>query len=227
MNTISLLLGAVALSIIHAMIPNHWLPFIVIGKAERWSRQETLKITAISGLSHTASTILVGIAVGVIGYKLSSVAGIFTHMVAPLVMVIIGILYVLRREYPAGKPHHHHGEAHHHIRHHSHGERHLEGNSTGDRSGGAMITSLVAAMFFSPCLEIEAYYFTAGTALGWVGIASVSVIYMILTVGGMVLLVDLGRRGGERIKFSFMENHENLITGAILVATGIVTLLAS
>jgi drug/metabolite transporter (DMT)-like permease len=75
-------------------------------------------------------------------------------------------------------------------------------------------------MFFSPCLEIEAYYFTAG-ALGWGGIAVVSMVYLIVTVLGMLLLVDLGRRGVEKMKWHFLEHHEKRVTGLVLVVLGV------
>jgi hypothetical protein len=76
-------------------------------------------------------------------------------------------------------------------------------------------------MFFSPCLEIEAYYFTAG-ALGWGGIAVVSTVYLIVTVLGMLLLVDLGRKGVEKIKWHFLEHHEKRVTGSVLIVLGII-----
>jgi cadmium resistance protein CadD (predicted permease) len=75
-------------------------------------------------------------------------------------------------------------------------------------------------MFFSPCIEIEAYYFHAGTG-GWLGIAIVSIIYLIFTVFGMVLLVYLGRQGVEKIRWNFLEHHEKMITGIVLIVLGI------
>ncbi len=39
---IQVLFGSIALSIVHASIPNHWLPLIAIGRTERWTHRETL-----------------------------------------------------------------------------------------------------------------------------------------------------------------------------------------
>ena len=75
-------------------------------------------------------------------------------------------------------------------------------------------------MFFSPCIEIEAYYFTAGT-LGMSGIIVVSIIYLILTIFGMLLLVDLGNRGVEKLNWHFLEHHEKKIMGIVLIVLGI------
>jgi hypothetical protein len=48
------------------------LPLVAISKAEKWSEGETLKVTTITGFSHTLSTVIIGIIVGMIGYKLSN-----------------------------------------------------------------------------------------------------------------------------------------------------------
>jgi len=35
---ISILTGAFLLSMIHAIMPDHWIPVVMIGKTERWSK---------------------------------------------------------------------------------------------------------------------------------------------------------------------------------------------
>ena len=62
-----LFFGSFLLSIIHATIPNHWLPVVAIGKAENWTQRETLVVTGISGFAHTISTLIIGIAIGFVG----------------------------------------------------------------------------------------------------------------------------------------------------------------
>ncbi|MBI4720173.1 MAG: hypothetical protein HY770_02890, partial [Chitinivibrionia bacterium] len=106
---VQLLIGSVVLSLIHAAIPNHWLPIIAVGKAERWSRAETLWMTAITGFAHTASTILIGVVVGLVGYRLSAIAEFSTHIIAPSILVVLGMILVLRDL----RSKHHHG--HHHA----------------------------------------------------------------------------------------------------------------
>ena len=61
-----LFFGSILLSLVHAAIPNHWLPVVAIGKAENWSQRETLLVAGISGFAHTLSTVLVGITIGII-----------------------------------------------------------------------------------------------------------------------------------------------------------------
>ena len=202
---IQILIGSLVLSVIHASIPNHWIPIVAIGKTEKWSRNETLWVTAITGGAHTISTISVGIIVGLVGYKLSSTHEFATRVVAPLILVILGLIYLI---VDLKRSHHHRNP--------------VEIGSIPKKSKFLIIASLGTAMFFSPCIEIEAYYFTAGI-LGWPGIAVVSVVYLIVTVLGMLLLVDLGCKGAERIKWHFLEDHEKKAMGMVLIALGIFT----
>jgi putative Mn2+ efflux pump MntP len=199
---IQVLTGSFLLSVVHALIPNHWIPLVAIGKTEQWSRRETLGVTAITGIAHSLSTILIGIVVGFIGYKLSGSYAVFSHIVAPLILVGLGVIYLVLDSKG------------------NHGHHHAKNDKISRKSKFAIVTSLAVAMFFSPCIEIEIYYLSA-SALGWLGIGTVSVIYLVVTVLGMLLLVDLGRRGIERVHSHFLERHERGITGALLVFLGI------
>lgn len=200
---VQLLIGSVLLSLAHAVIPNHWLPIIALGKSEGWSRSEMLGVTAITGIAHTLSTIMIGVVVGLVGYQLSSVAALTARVIAPLILVVLGITLVLLDF--RGKGHHHHSP---------------DLDAVPRKSKWTIITSLGLAMLFSPCLEIDAYFFTAGT-FGSLGIFAVSTIYLVVTVLCMLLLVDLGRRGIEKIKWHYLEHHERRITGTILIVLGI------
>jgi len=204
---IHLLVSAFLLSIVHAAIPNHWLPIVAIGKGEKWSRGLTLRVTFISGIAHIASTIIIGLLVGWAGYEFSERYTAIFQWLAPSILVGLGLVYLFLHL----KEHFGHGHHHHH-----HDEKKINRSSV-----TAIITSLTIAMFFSPCIELETYYFTAGSA-GWAGILAVSLIYLIVTVAMMVLLVYLALMGSEKINFHFLEHNERLIISTILILTGII-----
>ncbi len=203
-----IILGAFLLSIVHASIPNHWIPLVALSKTEKWNEKLTLGITAVSGFAHTLSTIIIGIIVGFLGYKLSGSYSFIVGVIAPSLLILLGIIYLVLsiRE---NKHHHHH--------HHSH-EIHID--DVKKKTTSTIIITLVIAMFFSPCLEIESYFFVA-SKLGWKGIISVSVIYTVITIAGMLLLVWLGMKGVRKIKSHFLEHHEKTITGVLLIVLGI------
>ncbi|MBN2274778.1 MAG: hypothetical protein JXR41_11445 [Bacteroidales bacterium] len=196
-------IGSIALSIIHALLPNHWLPLIAIGKTEVWSERETLSAALITALAHIASTIIIGIAVGFIGYKLSDAVGLVSSLIAPLVLILLGLSYIIIDLLHANRHEHEHLKV-----------------SKNKKSRIAILVSLSLAMFLSPCIELEAYYFQAGT-LGWIGIMIVSIVYAIITPTLMVLLVFLGIRGLNKFNWHLLEQHMRKITGIILIALGL------
>ena len=198
-----IVIGAFLLSILHASIPNHWIPLVALSKSENWSQKFTLGVTAIAGFAHTISTIIIGIIVGFLGYKLSGSYSFIVEIVAPGILIFLGIIYLLL-SVKYNRRHHHEIEM----------EDDKKKNTT------AIIIALTISMFFSPCLEIEAYFFVAGK-LGWTGIITVSVIYTIITISGMFLLVWLGLKGVKKIKSHFLEHHEKTITGILLIVLGV------
>jgi putative Mn2+ efflux pump MntP len=198
--------GSFLLSIFHAIIPNHWIPLIAISKSEKWSTNETLSATFITGTAHIFSTILIGILVGFIGHQLSSSFEFITVIVAPAILVLLGIAFIF-----LDLRHSNHGE-------HSHFK--LEDKKLKSTSKNAILISLSIAMFFSPCIELEAYYFHAGT-FGWAGITIVSITYLVITVSLMMLLVYIGLKSITRLRAHFLEHRHKLITGIILIVLGI------
>jgi nickel/cobalt transporter (NicO) family protein len=196
-------IGSIFLSIIHALIPNHWLPMIAIGKSERWTQREILSAALITALAHIASTILIGVVVGFIGYKLSDAFSLISSIIAPLVLIVLGLIYIITDI----------------IQSHHHEHPHLSVNKNA-KSRLAILASLSLAMFLSPCIELEAYYFQAGT-LGWLGILTVSAVYAVVTPSIMVTLVFLGSKGLSKFNWHFLEHHVRKITGGILIALGL------
>jgi nickel/cobalt transporter (NicO) family protein len=51
----SIVIGSLVLSLLHAVIPNHWIPVVAIARKESWSLSQTLQITFLSGLAHADS----------------------------------------------------------------------------------------------------------------------------------------------------------------------------
>jgi putative Mn2+ efflux pump MntP len=199
-----LFLGSLLLGLIHPLFPNHWIPLIAISKTEKWTNKETIVATLITGFSHTLSTIIIGIIVGFVGIKLSESYSYITKIAAPLILFILGVLYLLL---DLKSSHHHH---------------HFEINKDtlkNRKSKTAIIFTLCIGLFFSPCIEIEAYYFQAATQ-GWIGIFIVSLVYLIMTLTIMVTLVYLGLKGVNKFNSHFLDHHEKAITGIVLILLG-------
>lgn len=200
-----IMFGAFLLSVIHATIPNHWIPLVALSKSEKWTDRFTLSITALAGFSHTLSTTIIGIIVGFMGYKLSTSYSLIISLIAPGILILLGIIYII---YGVKTKNNHH---------HTHEINEIDAKK---KTKTAIILTIIISMFFSPCLEIEAYYFVAGN-LGWEGIVTVSAVYTVITVAGMLFLVWLGMKGARKIKSHFLEHYEKVISGIVLIVLGI------
>ena len=198
---LNIFLGSLALSVVDFLIPNHWMPIVVMARSERWDQGRSLRIAALAGFSHTASSIIIGVAVGALGLKLTEVSKTAMELVAPVIFLIFGIMYIL-----AG--------IRDNIRDHKHRHIHLE--EATKKKTRAAVTAIVIAMFFSPCMEIDTYFFNASLA-GWQGILIVLVTYLLVTVAGIILMVRLGLKGVEAVKLQFLEQYEKHIMGFILI----------
>ena len=198
----SILIGSLLISILHALIPNHWLPVLAIGKKEGWNLAETSRITFLAGLAHVISTIAIGILLGLIGEELSQHIDQFTHVIAPSILILIGF-YFVRQHYK-----------HHHF--------HLEKEEIEKKTKRSIIIALVIAMFLSPCMEIEAYFLLAGTK-GWYYMAAIAALYAVITIAGMLIWVRIVYKGLLKLNWHRWEHNAGIITGIILIVTGIIS----
>jgi cadmium resistance protein CadD (predicted permease) len=134
---------------------------------------------------------------------------VISETIAPSILIGLGIIYVILDF----RSHNHHHDIKDVV------------TDMGQKKSRkvAILTSLSIAMFLTPCIEIEAYYFQAGS-IGWIGIFIVSAVYLITTLLIMLVLVYLGVKGANTFKSDFLEHHEKGITGMVLIALGLLAL---
>ena len=202
----SIIIGSLLLSLLHAVIPNHWLPVLAIGKKENWSLQEVTKVTFIAGLAHALSTIAIGIALGLLGLQLANKIDYFTHFIAPAILILLGSFFI--------------------YQHHRHKHFHLHQTPKPPLTKNKIIVALVVAMFLSPCMEIEAYFLLAGTK-GVGAVLTIAALYLFITVTGMVLWVRIAYKGILKLNWHTLEHKSGIITGWTLVITGIISFFIS
>ncbi|MBN8673370.1 MAG: hypothetical protein J0L56_04515 [Chitinophagales bacterium] len=198
----NIIIGSLFISLLHAVIPNHWLPVLAIGKKQGWSLAETTRITFIAGIAHVISTIIIGILLGLIGGELTEHIEDFTRIIGSSILILIG-LYFVRQHY-----------THHHF--------HLQKEKLEKKNKTSVILALVIAMFLSPCMEIEAYFLLAGSK-GWYLMAAIAAMYSIVTIAGMLIWIRIVYKGLLKLNWHKWEHNAGIITGLILIITGIIS----
>lgn len=206
---------------LHAAIPTHWLPFVLTGRVQKWSRTKTLLVTAFCGSGHVICTALLGFLVVWLGYILSDRIGAWFPRIAGGALLAFGLYYLYRQL--AGHEHSHgHGHSH------THGtdepgpnEFHPELKPPPvPRSDRTAIVSLFVLLTFSPCETFIPVY-VSGVRYGWPGFALLTGVLSIGTVLGMVAFTWLTLVGFDKLKSKWIEHYESGILGSLLCALGI------
>src|SRR5699024_7624586 len=166
-------------------------PLVALSKKEQWKLGQTLKMTIIAGSAHVLSTILIGIVISILSFNLSSNFEAFTRWISPLLLIGLGIFFLYQHY------HHHHFQI---------------DEAANTKSVRAQMKVIVIAMFFSPCLEIEALYILAGN-IGWSAVFWLSLLYLIVTLIGMVFWVYIVYKGLERLNKNWhrLEHNSGII----------------
>jgi hypothetical protein len=189
-----------AVAFLHAALPTHWLPFVLVGRAQKWSTGRTLGVTFLAGLGHVALTAVLGLILVLAGLAMQPHVGGIFHWIVGGLMIAVGLLYVLR-----GRHSHAHPEA---------GRRPYA-------SDRAAIVALVTLLTLSPCEAFLPYYL-AGMEHGWQAFVVLSLVLMVATSAGMLLFTGLSLAGFSRLGLDWVERYEETILGVALILVGIV-----
>lgn len=199
----TLIAGTVLLAMVHALIPNHWLPLVAVARAEKWSPKDVTTITFLAALAHVTGTVALGLVLGVIGKKLMEEYGTAIYVASSLLLIVFGLVY-----YTVNLPHHHHS-----------GQQDVAAYK---RSKRRWIFIFIVMMFLSPCLEVESLFLSAG-AYGMAIVSVLSIIYALVSISGILLLVTLGYKGINLLPASFIEHNEKRISGTVLILVGVLS----
>jgi len=199
-DSYQLFFSVLAISILHAILPNHWLPVVAISRQLGWNGRKTALVTMLAALAHSLSTVIIGILLAFGGMTLNKLLPYF-HIVAASILILLGLLFVWR--------HQHH--LHFHLR-----DLHMKK----EIRMGYILGSLLLAMFLSPCLEVGALFLVAGIE-GMQTTFIIATIYTITSAFGMTLFAWLAMQGLKKLDWHKLEHSSGLISGIILILTGL------
>ncbi len=199
----TLFTGTVLLSLLHGLIPSHWIPVLALKEKFAWPPAKTIRVAMWAALAHSLSTFLLGVFLGLFSLSLSDSLSSYTHWVIPLLLLSLGVFFI--------------------VQHHRHHHFHIAEKQKLEQAGaGQVITLLIFMMFLSPCLEIEAYFIMAGT-YGWPVILGVGLLYTTVSVAGITFWVAMAQKGLHKFNWHRLEHNAGLISGIVLIITGIIS----
>ncbi len=195
-----------AISLFPAILPSHWLPFILLGRAERWSQKKTLGVLMMAGGGHVLITSTLGFGVAAFGKALSNTTRTLPAGLASVILIIWGGVYTIRNK----------------SHHHPEGLEEVALRIKARRNRLAAL-SLFLMLTLSPCEAIIPVFFAA-SHMGWGQLVVLVSGMALATLGGMVLLAYGFNKGLEKMRWEWLEHHENKVIGLVLILLGLLVL---
>lgn len=212
-----------AVAFIHAAIPTHWLPFVVVAKAQGWSRGRALAMVTLCSGGHMIIMTGLGLALAWFGLQIDEHwAGYFPY-VAGGALIAMGAMILFRHW--KGWTHGHGEWIEGHCHHPGHDHDHEPVKPVARTSDWAAVGGLFTMLTFSPCEGLLPVYL-AGVQFGWGGVSLLSIILAAGTWAAMLIFTWLTLLGVERLRLKWLEKCEAPVLGTLLVLCGIAFMVA-
>jgi len=223
---------AAFIGLIHTLIgPDHYLPFIVMSSARKWSLRRTLGITTACGIGHVmGSAALGGLGIG-FGWAVGGLEWFESvrNGVAGWLLLGFGLAYMawglrqVSRKQSHTHLHVHAGSSvHEHTHSHAADHVHVHTTSAGQQAARPLTPWILFTIFiFGPCEALipVLMYPAAEGRWWWVGI--VVLVFGAVTVTTMLVMVTFGCLGLAKQTFRHFERYSHALAGLALVACGL------
>ena len=223
-----LLASAVSIALIHTLVgPDHYLPFIMMGQAQGWSRARTLWVTFFCGLGHVLSSVALGslgVAFGTALHKLEFIESVRGD-IAAWALIAFGLVYAawgLRRSFRSRV--HAHAHVHEDGIMHEHGHTHVHDESHGhthDTRGVMTTWALFTVFVLGPCEPLIPLLMYPAASESLLGMALVAGVFSVVTIGTMMTMVWAISSGIARIPTRSLHRYMHALAGAVIAVTGL------
>jgi hypothetical protein len=225
--SLSVLAAAGGIAFLHTVLgPDHYLPFIALARARSWSMTRTLIVTAVCGLGHVASSILLGGLGVILGVAVARIEGVeggrgdlaaWALVAFGLAYALWGIRHALRRS-KGIETHTHHG----HVHLHTHGNEEHDH----DHGMGSNLTFWALFLIFvlGPCEPLIPLFVLPASRGDWGLAAATAVVFTIVTLVTMVGLTALALAGAKQIRLGPLERWSHTLAGSVIAASGLAIL---
>jgi sulfite exporter TauE/SafE len=221
-----LLLTAASIAFIHTILgPDHYLPFIVMSRAGKWSQLKTIWITILCGIGHVGSSVVlgfVGIAFGVAFMHLQWVES-FRGNIAGWGLIAFGVAYFAWgvRNAIRNRPHHHlhvHSDGTFHTHGHTHHEEHTHVHHAEQPSMTPWI--LFTVFVFGPCEPLIPIVMYPAARNNYWGVAIVTLVFGVITIATMLAIVMASSFGLSLLPMGKLERYSHALAGLTIALCG-------
>ena len=207
--------------------PDHYLPFIVISRARKWSLFKTLLISFFCGLGHVMSSVIlgfVGIALGIAVTRLENTES-FRGGVAAWLLIGFGFAYFIWGMHRAirNKPHKHlhihpDGKEHEHVHTHEAEHTHVHDEK---KKAGLTPWILFTVFVFGPCEPLIPLVMYPAVKHNISGVVLVSLAFGLTTILTMLVIIAISSWGASFLRLGRLERYVHAIAGAMIFISGL------
>jgi nickel/cobalt exporter len=232
-----LIATAASIGFIHTILgPDHYLPFIVMSKARKWSKVRTAVITALCGLGHVLSSVVlgaIGVGFGLALHKLEWFESMRGDWAAWAFLIfgvgyLIWALWRMQKKKEHKHVHKHGSMVHSHGHHHHHDKMETEEVPHGhDHAGDAKnMTPWILFLIFvlGPCEPLIPILMYPAAEASTIGLVAVTLTFAVVTIATMLFVVFAVIYGVSFIKVSRLEKYTHVIAGATIALSGVLIL---
>ena len=243
-QTLTILVATTIMTaVFHTLIPDHWLPFVLVARSRGWDTRRTAAVTATSASMHVGFSIALGLVFYLLGRQAEAAVGIGESLerLSGGLLMAFGVGYagwfLVRggHQHSFGMHPHHTPEVPHPAStphpHDLRGEAASGPAGASVRGDGARTrrerlsgAALAFVVGFNPCVLVIPYIYLAGK-MGAVALAAVALAFAVSTIACMVGVVVLGLKGTARIESPFLARYGEAVSGIIIAVTGLVFML--
>ncbi len=215
---------AAGIALLHTLTgPDHYLPFIVIGRAKSWSLSRTLGLTALCGLGHVGSSVLLGtlgIACGLSIFKLTAAESSRGELAAWL-LFIFGCTYTAVAFFRLLKSRTHtHSHLHADGTQHTHSHGHSGAHVHAHQAKGLTPWILFTIFVFGPCEPLIPLVMVPAARANGTILALVIVVFSLVTIGTMLVAVASISAGLRVFPTQALHRYAQLLAGVTLSLCG-------
>lgn len=200
-----LLASTVSIAFLHALAPDHWMPFAAIAKARKWSKFKLLWVTFLSGIGHVGSSVIFSVIGIILGFSLSKLKHAEGHRgeIALWLLIGFGIAYMIWGIKKARE------------------QKYIDKDKLNAKTVALWTT--FAVIVLGPCEPLVPLVFLAYN-YGYAGIIAVSIVFSIVTIIMMLAQSLLAFMGIQLIKTDATEKYAHAFAGLVIALTGIFVL---
>ncbi|MFI5274530.1 MAG: hypothetical protein ACHQ4H_15980 [Ktedonobacterales bacterium] len=209
-----LIVAAATVAVLHAILPDHWVPLAVVARTQRWRLTRVVRVSALAAAGHVLTSVILAGVIAVVGLQFQHQLDVQQGHLVGAVLVLTGAGFLVWGLTGHGHSHDHDGdEVHEHVALTAASQQPLA-----KRMAAIAVPFGVAA---SPDLTILPVALAA-SALGGAAVGGVLVVFAAVTMASFIGLTVLATIAGYQIKGEWLERHAITITALVLIVIGVV-----